>query len=245
MKKLEQIYNLETYKRIIQILKYDNIEKFEKWLLLHRFGYTYNDRLLFELALKLNERVKDETLDYLIRGKYLSRYEYHIKSGGHFSIWEDRDIFVKFVSENIEFEELRKLFLEHPPRYAEFDVFRGYYFYYKLGDELKKECKWDEVYENTLKALGDTKGRIKPFLRALIALYTEEKPSLMLGYSLNRIQEKIIELEGRVKNLTPVDYVALKAYKIYYKTGSRRHPEHALPVECIPPIEKALGDFKA
>jgi len=244
MGKSKQRYNLKTYEKIIKILGHDDIETFEKWLLLHRFGYTYNDRLLFELALNLNERVRNETLDYLIKGKYIDKYERHIRSGGSFSIWEDRDIFVKFVSENVGFNELKKLFTEHPPRYAEFDVFRGYYFYYKLNDELRMECKWDEVYENTMKALEDTKGRIKPFLKALIALYTEEKPSLMLGYSLNRIQEKIIELEGRVRNLIPVDYVALKAYKIYYKTGSRRYPEHALPVESIPPIEKALEDFK-
>ena len=245
MQKLKQEYNLKTYEKIIKVLGYENIEKFEKWLLLERFRYTYNDRLLFKLVLDLNERVKDKTLDYLIKGKYLSKYENHIKLGGLFSIWEDRDIFVKFASENIAFNELRKLFVEHPPRYADFDVFRGYYFYYKFGEDLKEECKWDEVYENTLKALEDTKGRIKPFLKALIVLYSEERPSLMLGYSLSRIQEKIIELEGRVKNLTPVDYVALKAYKIYYKTGSRRYPEHALPVESIPPIEKALEDFRA
>jgi hypothetical protein len=228
---------------VLKVLGHNDIERFEKWLLLYRFGYIYNDRLLFELTLKLNERVKEETLEYLIKGKYLSKYEHHIRSGGHFSIWEDRDIFVKFVSENIEFEELKELFMKHLPRYVEFDVFRGYYFYYKSGGELKKECRWDEVYENTFKALEDTKGRIKPFLKALVALYSEERPSLMLGFSLNRIQEKIIELEGRVRNLTPVDYVALKAYKIYYKTGSRRYPEHALPIEAIPPIEKALEDF--
>jgi len=238
---LSRKYSLETYRKVIKVLGYDDIKVFEKWLLLDRFGYTYDNRLLFELALKLNERVKDETMEYLIKGKYLSKYE----SGGHFSIWEDRDIFVKFITKNIEFDDLKELFAEHPPpRYrVEFDVFRGYYFYYKLNDELKEECRWDEVYESTIRALEDTKGRIKPFLKALIVLYTEEKPSFMFGYSLNRIQEKIIELEGRVKNLTPVDYVVLKAYKIYYKTGTRRYPEHALPVESIPPIEKALKDF--
>jgi len=237
-------YNLETYKRVIKVLGYNSIEKFEKWLLLNRFGYIYKDRLIFELVCELNEGVKNTQIEYLIKGKYISRYERHLISGEHFSIWEDRDIFIEFIVEHVDFDRLKKLFTEHPPKYVGFDVFRGYYFYYKLGDALKRECRWDEVYDNTLKALKDTKGRVKPFLKALISLYTEEKPSFMLGYSLSKIQEKIIELEGRVRNLTPVDYVVLKAYKIYYKTGSRRYPEHALPIESIPPIEKAIEDFK-
>jgi hypothetical protein len=238
-------YSLKRYERIIRNFGFEKIRHFENWLLLDRFGFTLKDRLIYELTLKLLDKVgsKDEVINYLVE-KYKSSYEYHLTTGSHFWL-EDRDKFVRFISTHISFDELKSLFLESPPRYAEFDVFRGYHFYYKLGDELKEECKWDEVYENTLKALEDTKGRIKPFLKALIALYTEEKPSLTLGYSLNRIQEKIIELEGRVRNLTPVDYVALKAYKIYYKTGSRRYPIHALPVESIPPIEKALEDFRA
>jgi len=244
MEELKIEYNLETYKKVVKIIGFEDIEKFEKWLLLNRFGYLYNDRLLFELASELNEEVNDKTITFLIEGKYRKKYEDHIRSGTYFSIWEDRDIFTRFVVDTIDFERLKNLFSKHPPKYTEFEVFRGYYFYYSLGGELKKECRWDEVYISTLKAIEDTKGRIKPFLRALIALYTQEKPSLMLGYSLSKIQEKIIEIEGKVRNLTPVDYIALKAYKIYYKTGSRRYPEHALPVESIPPIEKALEDSK-
>ena len=90
-----------------------------------------------------------------------------------------------------------------------------------------------------------TKGRTFYFLRALVDLHYEKpSPIPFIGFSLVDIEKKIVEYTGSTKTIVGRDWTILKAYNIYFKTGSNKYPEHALPIECIPAIDKALEDYE-
>ena len=240
-------YPLETYKLIASKHGFDDIRSFEVYLLLHAYGYSFNDKLLYEISMKLFNKTKDSALKYII-DKYSARYQDHLKRGYSFYIdLDERGRLVKLIAKLMDDNTLFELFDKYKPEYyyRDLGVFRGSYYVYD-GVKLKQGCGWDEVYRDAVKALKERKERAYYFLKAIIEIYKERPPD-PLYYNAPRlaeIEKKIIEFIGRTLMLTPVDYVTLKAYRIYFKAGTRRNPTHAIPLESIPPIEKALEEWK-
>ncbi len=242
-------YPLEIYEKIYREKGFNDPRAFERWLILHRFGYAINDKIIYEVARKIADRVRDAELSTII-DNYKDRYFDHIDKGYSFYInYNDREKLVRKIALLIEDNEFTELISAKPPSYdlADLGTFRGLCYTYELGGTLKNECSWDAVYRDTKNALRDTKGRVFYFLKAIIEIYRKEgapEPTYFNAPSLSKIQEKIAQITGHVKMLTPVDYVTLKAYRIYFKAGSRRYPTHAIPIESIPPIEKALNEWR-
>jgi len=246
---MKENYPLQTYQELAKRQGFEDLEAFERFLILRRFGYTDIDKLMYEIAKDLLDKTQNKEVEELIE-KYTPKYEAHSITGSSFYMnYNDRRVLAKEVAKVIDSKTLARLLSRIPPRYdlTGLGLFRGKYYTYVVNGELKLECRWDEVYNETLEVIEKTKGRAYHFLRAIIFLYTadvDQKYGYSYGPSLAEIQTVIRSNEGKPIMLAPQDYVLLKAYRIYYKSGSKRYPGHSIPIEIIPPCEKALNDWK-
>jgi len=244
---MEEDY-LQTYRKLAEKQGFEKLEAFERFLLLKRFGYDV-DKLIYELAKDLLNKAENKKLEELVE-KYSPEYEAHSIRGSSFYMnYNDRSELTIEVAKMIDSNNLAKLLNEIPPRYdlTGLGIFRGKNYTYIMGQELRLESRWDEVYNETIEVIEKTKGRAYHFLNAIIFLYSidaAQKYSYSYGPSLAEIQMVIRSNEGKPIMLAPQDYVLLKAYRIYYKSGSKRYPGHTVPLEIIPPVKKALNDWK-
>jgi|Deesub1362B_J571_1020462.scaffolds.fasta_scaffold00067_44 hypothetical protein len=242
-------YPLHTYQKLAERQGFESLEAFERFLLLKRFGYVGTDKLMYELTRNLLKKAQNKDLEDLVE-KYKPKYENHLLRGASFYMnYDDRERLGIEVAKIIDDETLVKLLDEIPPEYdiTGLGLFRGKNYTYTIGGELELECRWDEVYNETLEVIEKTKGRAYHFLKAIIFLYNVDETrryGYSYGPSLAEIQTVIRGDEGKPIMLAPQDYVLLKAYRIYYKSGSKRYPGHTVPLEIIPPVEKALNNWE-
>jgi hypothetical protein len=242
-------YPLQTYRKLAESQGFKNLEAFERFLLLKRFGYANTDKLMYELAKNLINKTRNRELEDLVE-KYKPKYENHLVRGASFYMnYNDRRELTKEVAKEVDNKTLAGLLNNTPPRYdlTGLEIFRGKNYTYIMGGELKLECRWDEIYNETIEVIEKTKGRAYSFLNAIIFLYKideTQKYNYSYGPSLAEVQSVIRSNEGKPVMLAPQDYVLLKAYRIYYKSGSKRYPGHTVPLEIIPPVEKALNDWR-
>jgi len=244
-------YPLDTYRAIAVRYGFDDLKVFERYLLLERFGLLI-DKIVYELAMEINEEVRDSVAEHLI-SKHVDAYKHHMYAGGPFYLsMSDKDRLVKFVVKYISDDRLAKLFEDVGPRYdlTNLGIFRGGFYRYEVGGSVEFKCSWDEVFRDTLEALDRTKERGYAFLSAIIKLYKITPPTPLERYtqfygpSLHKILQVAMSIVNKPILLIPNDYVILKAYRIYYKSGSKRHPGHSVPIESIPGIEKALQWYR-
>ena len=143
------------------------------------------------------------------------------------------DSFVKAINATY-IEKSRYLLIEH---------FAGCHYCF---DEKSGVTRGDASGKTAVEAMGalkDTAGRGFYFLKALIALYEEDKwDKAYHGAAWADVLAKIRELGGAYPS--PRDLSILKSYGIYYRTGSRRYPTHTIPEEMISTIKKTLWTWK-
>lgn len=233
----------KTYKEIAAKQDFD-VRSFERFLLLNRFSFS--DKQLYEFADTLAS--KDERLSVFVE-KYRPDYEAHERRGYSFTLrYDDKRELIRELSRASDDEGLVRFFNYNAPGYdyTGLGKFRGRFYTYTMGGKLELRCEWDDVYQDTLKAIEETKERAKYFLWAIIRIYSIdkfEKYTYSYGPPLSEIQSVIKDMVGRTVRLAPQDYVILKAYRLYYKSGSKRYPGHSIPFEIISPVEKALEKF--
>ena len=227
-------YDLDKYNQIIKKCGFDDIEKFEFWVLIKRF---LSNKQIYKLALNYKD-INDE-IKQIVK-KYKDSYEKSVREDSYFSLdHDDADILIKHLVINIDFETLRDFLKENPPKlYGDvIGCFRGYVYSYIVDGELKKECDWDNVYKDTMKALKDTKGRVFYPLKALLCIY-EERGCYTISFDISTVYQEMVAHNGYAKRIPPKDLTILRAYRIYH--GGCQ----GLPIECIPVIDKALEDYR-
>ncbi len=209
----------------------------ERLLLLDRF---LDDKELYLLA----KRVGIEEAQ-----KYDEKYARFQKEGAYFGFSEEeRDIIAQKIAKSVTDEELKLFFDELKPEDCTEagGTFRGKYYTYHENKGLELRGSWDEVRQDVLEALKQTGDRGYFYLRAVIELYEEKKGRYNYwdGPSYSEVLSKIREISGKLIMPTPRDFAILKAYRLYYKSGSRRYPGHSIPLEIIPAVKRALEEWK-
>jgi len=239
---MDNKYDLDKYYQIIKKCGFNGIESFEFYIFLKRF--LNDDKQIYELALNYKY---DAEIDEIIK-KYEDKYKECIAKNESFWIYfDDKNKLMNLIAKYLDFNTLNKYILQNPPKWSyKFDFLRGYVYTYSFEDnKLEQKCDWDNVYKDTISVIRETKGRAFYFLRALVDLYYKNsKPHPFDGFSLEEILRKIKEYTNSTKTIVGRDWTVLKAYAIYFKTGSNRYPEHAIPIECVPAIDKALEDYE-
>lgn len=129
------------------------------------------------------------------------------------------------------------------PGYLLIERFAGSHYCFDKKSGVTRADVSNRTAEETTGALKDTAGRGFYFLKALIALYEEDKwDKAYQGAAWADVLAKIRELGGAYPS--PRDLSILKSYGIYYRTGSRRYPTHTIPEEMMPTVEKTLEMWK-
>jgi hypothetical protein len=235
-------YDLDKYNQIIKKCGFDDIKSFEMYVFLECFLPIVQ---VYELA--LNYKNVDKEINEIIE-KYNNKYNEHITKNGSFWLSSDDNYKLQsLVAKYLDFNTLNEYILKNPHKKCwRFDFLRGYIYTYSLeNNKLEQKCDWDNVYNDTISVIGETKGRAFYFLKALTDLhYNNPNQKPYYGFSLKKIMGKIKEYTGSTRTIVGMDWTILKVYGVYFKTGSKNHPEHALPIECVPAIDKALEDYK-
>ena len=207
----------------------------ERTLLIRRF--IREDVILYRIAKELG-------ID--IASKYDNSYEKHLKYGYTFYIpLDDRDKLIEEIARKITDERLLEIFNELKPRDFWGLGFRGRYYTFDENKGLRLENSWERVKRDVLEALEETGERGYAFLKAIILLHEEGKWSGdYFGATYSDIIAKMREILGRTVFPAPRDFIIFKSYKIYYKSGSRKHPTHSIPEEIIPIVNEALEEWR-
>jgi len=216
------------------VLVVDKLE--ERKLLLTRF---LEDEELYELAKELGLEIAK---------KFEDEYERSNKEGFAFYLSSDeREEILEEVAKAISDEKLLEFFNRVRPKDdLEVGCFRGNYYTYDRKKGLSLRSSWDEVRRDVLEALEQTGERGYAFLRAIVELYEEdEECDYWYGPSYSKILARMRDILGKVVMLTPRDFAVLKAYRIYYKSGTRRYPGHSIPLEIMPAVKRALEEWKS
>lgn len=207
----------------------------ERVLLIRRF--IHEDILLYRLAKELG-------ID--MASKYDKAYEEHLKYGYSFYIpLEERAILIEEIAKKISDEKLLDLFNEFKPEDILGIGFRGRYYVYERGKGLRLENGWESVKKDTWEALEITEERGYAFLKAIILLYKEGKwKGDYYGARYDEVIAKMRDILGKTVFPAPRDFIVLRSYGIYYKSGSRKHPTHSIPEEIIPAVEETLEEWR-
>ena len=237
-------YDLDKYNQIIKKCGFDDIESFEMYVFFERF--LTDDVQIYELA--LNYEDIDKEINEIIK-KHKDEYNEYLTKNESFWLCGDGYKLQSLVAKYLDFNTLNEYILKNQPKWCRrLDFLRGYLYTYSYEDnKLEQKCNWDNVYNDTISAIKETKGRAFYFLRVLVDMYYKNPNqglSYFCGFSLEEILRKIKEYTGSTKTIVGRDWTILKVYGVYFKTGSNKHPEHALPIECVPAIDKALEDYK-
>lgn len=215
------------------MVEWDKVK--ERVLLIRRFAHE--DVLLYRLAKELG-------ID--VASKYDKAYEEYLKYGYSFYMpLEERTILIEEIAKRISDEKLLDLFNQLRPRDILGIGFRGRYYVYEEGRGLRLENGWESVKKDVQEALEITKERGYAFLKALILLHKEGKwKGDYYGARYDEIIAKMREVLGETVFPAPRDFIVLRSYRIYYKSGSRKHPTHSIPEEIIPAVEEALEEWR-
>ncbi|MCD6513824.1 MAG: hypothetical protein J7L07_02765 [Candidatus Odinarchaeota archaeon] len=208
----------------------------ERRILLRRF-FASDDVVLYRIARELGLN---------IASKYDEAYERSLKSGSYFYIpYNERDVLIEEIAREISDEKLIKFFNELKPRDVLGLGFRGKYYVYDESEGLKLGSAWEQVKQDVMEALDITGERGYAFLKAIIILHDMRKWSGdFYGASYSDILAVMRNILGKFVIPAPRDFVVLKSYKIYYKSGSRKYPSHSIPEEIIPAVKEALEEWK-
>jgi len=184
----------------------------------------------------------------------LTEYSDLCKKARDASIYIPEDLkeqIVKECVEKVSDESLMEAFKKIKPKlYPEDIPFRGNYYVY-LGDgDFQLKSSWSDVKKDAHELLNKGGERIYAFLKAVIELTEEMLKKHGPGYcylygpNYGSILKRMHEILGRLETLLPRDFVLLKASGVYYKSGSRRHPGHSIPLEIIPAVKEVLEEWK-
>ena len=227
-----------------------------------------NEEKVKERVMLLIRYMRDEDLVDIATdiglGKYVEKYKEGLeeakRSGLSFYIpYEERRDLIFKIARNISDERLAEVFNKLKPDdrlLTGLDCFRGKYYTYCVGGEFLLHGSWNEVRRDVIEALEQTKERGYAFLKAIIEL---TKLAMKKGRGIEycyvfgpsysdilKVMRSIAgELGKRFLYPSPRDFAILKAYQIYYKSGTRRFPGHSVPLEALPAIEKALEEWKS
>lgn len=206
----------------------------ERNILLKRFFYA--DRRLYKLGKATGLKWFDN-FDYRF-----NRDEY-----AYFAAEEKQEALMKLsnpkeINDEMFISALNKVGL---PKYRpQIDRFVGKYYYFDFNEGVfKLENRQNDVCEDVIGALEDTKGRAYYFLKAIIKLHDEGKwDKAYGGATWIDILAKIRDIKGAYP--APRDIAIVRSYRIYYKTGSRRYPTHTVPSEMIHVIKETLEKWR-
>jgi hypothetical protein len=235
-------FDIDKYYSIIKKCGFDDIESFEMYVFFERF--LTDDVQIYELA--LNYEDIDKEINEIIK-KHKDEYNEYLTKNESFWLCGDGYKLQSLVAKYLDFNTLNEYILKNQPKWCRrLDFLRGYLYTYSYEDnKLEQKCDWDNVYNDTISVIKETKGRAYCFLRILVDLYYKNpKPDSFYGFTFEELLKKTVEYTGSTKTIAPRDWTILKAYRIYFKTGGKKYPEHAIPIECVPAIDKALEDYK-
>lgn len=207
----------------------------ERKILLRRF--IAEDVVLYKMAKNLN-------ID--LASKYDNAYERYLRYGSLFYFSrDDKNRLIDEIARKISDEELINVFNALKPRDFLGVGFRGRYYVYEEGKGLRLENAWDQVKKDVFEALEIAGERGYAFLKAIILLHEEGKwKGDYFGAKYADIIAKMREILGKTVFPAPRDFVLLKSFRLYYKSGSRKHPTHSIPEEIIPAVKDALEEWK-
>jgi hypothetical protein len=207
-----------------------------------------------ERELLLSRVLRDEELVCIAAEAGLSKYRRLCEEArGKFAyLPEDlRRELIRACAREVSDEKLVEAFRTvKPSLYPEGIPFRGNYYTYFGDGNLQLRSSWGEVKRDVYEVLGQGGERIYAFLRAIIELIEEllkkydPRYCYIFGPDYGSILRKMREILGRFEALTPRDFAMLKAFGIYYKSGSRRYPGHSVPLEIIPAVKEALEEWR-
>lgn len=206
----------------------------ERVLLLKRF--IIDDSELYRIAEGCNVDVDDRLRE---------KYERASKYGGYFylSLDEKEELVLK-IAEKITDDKLVDVFNRLRPKDFLGFGFRGKFYYYSEEDGFELRNCWVDVKRDVLEALDQIGERGYVFLKALITLYEQGKwKGYYYGAKYSDIIRVMRNIYGRPIFPAPRDFVILKSYNIYYKSGSRKYPGHSIPEEIIPAVKEALNEW--
>lgn len=211
----------------------EKLETEERNILLKRFFYA--DRRLYKLGKATGLKWFDN-FDYRF-----NRDEY-----AYFAAEEKQEALMKLSNPKEINDEMFISALNEtgPPKYMEIDRFVGKYYYFNAEEGIfMLENRQNDVREEVIGALGDTKGRAYYFFKAIINLHDEGKwDKAYGGATWIDILAKIRDIKGAYP--APRDIAIVRSYRIYYKTGSRRYPTHTVPEEMINAIMETLEEWR-
>jgi len=101
-----------------------------------------------------------------------------------------------------------------------------------------------------LRGLGKGWGKAYALVKAIVGLGEEAlkkywvKHCYMFSQDYGSILRRIWEIMWRQQRPLPTDFALLKAYGLYCKSGSRRHPGNSTPLEIVPAAREALGEWR-
>ena len=213
----------------------DEYQVTERKILLKRF-LASEDVALYKIAKELGLH---------IASKYDDSYERSLKSGSYFYIpYNEKDVIIEEIAHEISDEKLIELFSELRPRDFLGLGFRGKYYIYDENKGLKIGNAWERVKQDVIEALNITGVRGYAFLKAIIILHEEGKwYGDLYGASYSDILAVMRNILGEFTTPAPRDFVVLRSYKIYYKSGSRKYPTHSIPEEILPIVKEALDEL--
>ncbi|WP_448578657.1 hypothetical protein [Thermosphaera sp.] len=162
-----------------------------------------------------------------------------------------RNKLVEELNARVSDEEFLAAFKKVKPEILWGEVpFRGKYYTYAGNGDLQLKGSWDEVKKDAYEALEKGGERLYAFIKAIVEL-TEEmlekywpEHCYIFGPDYGSILRRMREILGEVVTPLPNDFVLLKAYGLYYKSGSRRYPGHSIPLEIIPAVKEALNEWE-
>ncbi|MCC6015095.1 MAG: hypothetical protein LM564_05270 [Desulfurococcaceae archaeon] len=202
----------------------------------------------------LSRVLRDEELICIAAEAGLSKYRGLCEEARRKFIYLPEDLrreLIRVCTREISDEKLVEAFgTVKPSLYPEGIPFRGNYYTYFGDGNLQFRSSWGEVKRDVYEVLEQGGERIYAFLRAIVEL-TEEllkkhgpRYCYISGPDYGSILRRMREILGRFEALTPRDFAMLKAFGIYYKSGSRRYPGHSVPLEIIPAVKEALEEWR-
>jgi hypothetical protein len=136
------------------------------------------------------------------------------------------------VATAIEDHELLSIFNRFPPKYVSLGGFQGKHYSANERGVLSLRSSWDDVRANARKALSKHGEKAFAVLQALINV-----GGTTAFFPLIPEIEKVIGYEFYPSTLLP----KLSAYRLVFKTGSRKYPEWSIPPEIISPVQEVLS----
>jgi len=177
--------------------------------------------------------------------KYREEFKRRQVSRGYFYIpYDEKDGILNDIADSISDEKLVDFFSNLKPTDWLGIGFKGQFYTYSEGERLTMRNASEDVKKDVLEALNQVGERGYALLKAIAELHDLGKwIGDYYGATYADILAQIRKLCGKPLLPAPRDFPILASYRIYYKSGSRKHPTHSIPEERIDSVKEALEQW--